>query len=113
MEPAQIEKLRQTIDATLQTKIKVVGDGEHTYHGTPLDLIIELSNALEALLDQDRTRLLEQVLEVAPEKTVYPVAEALRAGTYKRGQEQWHDGFNKAIDQYKANITNLLTVKEQ
>lgn len=52
---------------------------------------------------QERLSLLEEVLECAPEKKIKP------NDVHIHGQDV---GYDQAIDQYKANITALLTKKE-
>lgn len=66
----------------------------------------QLRGMLLDFRDQDRTRLLEQVLEVSPELAV----ESRNLGKDYAGYGR---GYNAAIEEYKANITNLLKVKEQ
>ncbi len=42
--------LEQTIEQVLLDRIKQSGDGEHTYLGSPRDLITELGEAVKDLL---------------------------------------------------------------
>jgi len=42
-----METLKQVIERVFLSKIKIVGDNEHTYYGTPQEIMDELENELK------------------------------------------------------------------
>ena len=50
----RMDKLKQTIEKVLLNRIKIVGDGEHTYYKNPSVLIDELAFAIDEYLKSNK-----------------------------------------------------------
>ena len=101
-------ELKQAITEPMLRKIKIIGDGEFTFYGTPDELINELVLVFQA----DRQRLLGEVLDKLPKKKIMPDTDKMMTEGYGLSEVEQEQvavvEYNGAIDDVTAAITAAI-----